>query len=73
MLSTLFYFISFVFLYTSALPLKNDQQTVLQHTSSPPTTEPDLSPYVIPSTAINSYTLSNSLTHYYESIVDQSN
>jgi hypothetical protein len=71
MLSTLLYSISFIVLSVSALPLQHDQQTVLQHTSIATKEKPDLSPYVIPSTTINSYTLSNSLTDYYESIVDQ--
>ncbi|ORZ05859.1 hypothetical protein BCR42DRAFT_443585 [Absidia repens] len=72
MFTILFYCLSLLSIYASALPLNNDQQTVLQHTSS--TVEQvalDLKPYVIPSTIINSYTLSNSLTDYYESIVDQ--
>ncbi|KAI8085048.1 uncharacterized protein BX664DRAFT_360838 [Halteromyces radiatus] len=65
MLSSILFFVSSFFFYVSALPLQKDEQTIL---SSP---QVDLKPYVIPSTPINSYMLSNSLTDYYESIVDQ--
>ncbi|CAO3622169.1 unnamed protein product [Cunninghamella blakesleeana] len=68
--NSIFYILSFFTVYIFTLPVNiKDDQTVLSISDT--TTTVDLSPYVIPSTQINSYMLSNSLTDYYENIVDQ--
>ncbi|ORZ12693.1 hypothetical protein BCR42DRAFT_75513 [Absidia repens] len=66
------YFVSLLFFYVLALPLKKDQQTVLEQTSAVLEYESTILPSsTIPLPKVISHTLSTGLTDYYENIVDQ--
>ncbi|CAO3596598.1 unnamed protein product [Absidia cylindrospora] len=72
MLAIATYFVSLLFFYVLAIPLKKDQQTVLQQASAVLEYETTiLPPSTVPSPKVISQTLSSDLTYYYENIVDQ--